>query len=132
MSAERRAQALQVERPVVRREQLAERDLADLGEGLVVLAVGLARRLDGREAERIGLKTAVVSSSDTAWIERHLGRLGRLEGLDAIVAANGDTGRAKPRPDLYVEALERLGLEPAEAIAFEDSPNGIRAAKAAH
>jgi beta-phosphoglucomutase-like phosphatase (HAD superfamily) len=77
------------------------------------------------------LKTAVVSSSDTAWIERHLGRLGRLEGLDAIVAANGDTSRAKPRPDLYLEALERLGLEPAEAIAFEDSPNGIRAAKAA-
>ncbi|HEU5278169.1 MAG TPA: HAD family phosphatase, partial [Gaiellaceae bacterium] len=50
------------------------------------------------EAERLGLKTAVVSSSDTWWIERHLGRLGRLEGLDTVVAANGDTARAKPRP----------------------------------
>ena len=54
------------------------------------------------------MRTAVVSSSDDAWIARHLGRLGRLEGLDTIVAANGDTERAKPRPDLYVEALDRL------------------------
>lgn len=83
------------------------------------------------EAERLGLKTAVVSSSDNWWIERHLRRLGRLEGLDAVVAANGDTARAKPRPDLYLDALARLGLTPAEAIAFEDSPNGIRAAKTA-
>jgi HAD superfamily hydrolase (TIGR01509 family) len=83
------------------------------------------------EAERLGLRTAVVSSSDTNWIERHLGRLGHLEGLDAIVAANGDAGRAKPRPDLYLEALDQLGLRPSEAIAFEDSPNGVTAAKAA-
>jgi HAD superfamily hydrolase (TIGR01509 family) len=83
------------------------------------------------EAERLGLKTAVVSSSDNWWIERHLGRLGRLEGLDAVVAANGDATRAKPQPDLYLEALARLSLEAHEAIAFEDSPNGIRAAKAA-
>jgi beta-phosphoglucomutase-like phosphatase (HAD superfamily) len=83
------------------------------------------------EAERLGLRTAVVSSSHGWWIERHLGRLGRLEGLDAIVAANGETLRAKPRPDLYLDALDRLGLRPDEAIAFEDSPNGVRAAKAA-
>jgi HAD superfamily hydrolase (TIGR01509 family) len=83
------------------------------------------------EAERRGLRTAVVSSSDDEWIARHLGRLGFLEGLDAIVAANGDTERAKPRPDLYVEALDRLELKPHEAIAFEDSPHGVTAAKAA-
>ena len=47
------------------------------------------------------------------------------------MAANGDTARAKPRPDLYLEALDRLELEPHEAIAFEDSPNGVTAAKAA-
>jgi HAD superfamily hydrolase (TIGR01509 family) len=83
------------------------------------------------DAERLGLHTAVVSSSDDDWIARHLGRLGHLEGLDAIVAANGDTERAKPRPDLYLDALDRLGLEPHEGIAFEDSPNGVTAAKAA-
>jgi HAD superfamily hydrolase (TIGR01509 family) len=83
------------------------------------------------EAEVRGLRTAVVSSSDDWWVERHLGRLGRLEGLDAVVAANGDKTRAKPQPDLYLEALERLGLLAEEAIAFEDSPNGVTAARAA-
>jgi HAD superfamily hydrolase (TIGR01509 family) len=113
------------------REELAQRErarshrLSDLEE----LRPGVEEYFV--EAERLGLRTAVVSSSEDWWIERHLGRLGRLEGLDAIVAANGDTARAKPRPDLYLEALERLELEPHEAIAFEDSLNGVRAAKAA-
>jgi beta-phosphoglucomutase-like phosphatase (HAD superfamily) len=83
------------------------------------------------EAERLGLATAIVSSSSRNWIERHLGRLERMNGWDAIVTADGDPERAKPRPILYLEALEALRLEPHEAIAFEDSPNGVRAAKAA-
>src|SRR5205823_2756634 len=100
------------------REALAERrrarehgltDLEELRPGVEEYFV---------EAARLGLKTAVVSSSDDEWIERHLSRLGRLDGLDAIVAANGDTTRAKPRPDLYLDALGRLGLDPEEAIAF--------------
>jgi len=113
------------------REELAQRErarshgLADLEQ----LRPGVEEYFV--EAERLGLRTAVVSSSDEWWIERHLARLGRLEGVDAIVAANGDTTRAKPRPNLYLEALDRLGLEPQEAIAFEDSPNGVRAAKSA-
>ena len=49
----------------------------------------------------------------------------------AIVAANGETARAKQRPDLYLDALSRLELAPDEAIAFEDSPNGVTVAKAA-
>ena len=44
---------------------------------------------------------------------------------------DGDVARAKPRPTLYLEALNRLGLRAEEAIAFEDSPNGVRAATAA-
>jgi beta-phosphoglucomutase-like phosphatase (HAD superfamily) len=39
--------------------------------------------------------------------------------------------RTKPDPELYQKALERLAVTPSEAIAFEDSANGIRAAKAA-
>jgi HAD superfamily hydrolase (TIGR01509 family) len=83
------------------------------------------------EAEARGLTTAIVSSSTTEWIERHLLRLDRRDSFDAIVAANGDVARAKPQPDLYREALLLLGLQPSEAIAFEDSLNGIRAAKGA-
>jgi len=107
------------------RRRARERELCDLED----LRPGIEDYLD--EAERRGLRTAIVSSSDTDWIARHLRRLERHHGWDAIIAANGDAARAKPQPDLYLEALETLGLEPAEAIAFEDSLNGIRAAKAA-
>jgi len=78
-----------------------------------------------------GLKTCIVSSSSYAWIEGHLKRRSGLEKFDAVVCADGDPARAKPRPVLYLEALERLGVRAEEAVAFEDSPNGIAAAKAA-
>ena len=48
-----------------------------------------------------------------------------------IVTADHDETRAKPRPDLYLEALDVLGVAAAEAVAFEDSPNGTSAARAA-
>jgi HAD superfamily hydrolase (TIGR01509 family) len=105
------------------RRRAREHELCDLED----LRPGIEQYL--AEAERRGLKTAIVSSSDTDWIDRHLLRLDRTRGWDAIVAANGDVARAKPQPDLYLEALEALGLQPAEAIAFEDSVNGIRAAQ---
>ena len=38
---------------------------------------------------------------------------------------------SKPRPDIYLMACERMGVEPAQAYAIEDSPNGIRSAHAA-
>ncbi len=93
------------------------------------LRAGIADYLE--EAARLGLARAIVSSSGDDWIQRHLERLGLLEGWGCIVVANGDANRAKPRPTLYLEALEHLRVGAAEAIAFEDSPNGIAAAKAA-
>jgi HAD superfamily hydrolase (TIGR01509 family) len=82
-------------------------------------------------AEERGLKRAIVSSASRKWIDLHLERLERAVGWDAIVTADHDAERAKPRPTLYLEALEQLGVEPGEAIAFEDSPNGATAAQAA-
>ena len=107
------------------RRRAREHELCDLED----LRPGIDDYLD--EAERRGLRTAIVSSSDTDWIARHLRRLDRHHGWDAIIAANGDAARAKPEPHLYLEALGALELEPDHAIAFEDSLNGIRAAKAA-
>jgi len=83
------------------------------------------------EAERLGLKTAIVSSSSRQWVDRHLIRLERAEHFDEIVTADHDPERGKPRPTLYLEALDRLGVTAGEAIAFEDSPNGVTAAMAA-
>jgi len=83
------------------------------------------------EADRGGLMRAIVSSADRRWIDRHLARLDETDGWDAIVTADHDPARAKPNPELYLEALQLLGVAPDEAVAFEDSPNGIRAAHAA-
>jgi HAD superfamily hydrolase (TIGR01509 family) len=110
---------------VLQRRRDNELSLTDVEE----LRPGVLDYLEG--AKRLGLKTAIVSSSTRDWIDRHLRRLERAEQFDAIVAADHDVARAKPAPTLYLEALDELGLGPAEAIAFEDSPNGIKAAKAA-
>ena len=80
---------------------------------------------------RHGLKRAIVSSSSRRWIDLHLERLEETIGWDAICTADGDPARAKPAPTLYLEALALLGVDADEAIVFEDSPNGVRAAKAA-
>jgi HAD superfamily hydrolase (TIGR01509 family) len=82
-------------------------------------------------ARRHGLKRAVVSSSNDEWVGMHLKRLGEAGGWDAICTANRDAARAKPSPTLYLEALELLEVGASEAVAFEDSPNGVLAAKAA-
>jgi HAD superfamily hydrolase (TIGR01509 family) len=82
-------------------------------------------------AEHHKLKRAIVSSASRRWIDMHLERLERAVGWDAIVTADHDAERAKPRPTLYLEALGLLGVDASEAIAFEDSPNGAKAARAA-
>jgi HAD superfamily hydrolase (TIGR01509 family) len=81
-------------------------------------------------ARQLGLKTAVASSSTRKWVMDHLNRFGIGGRFDAIICRE-DVKRTKPDPDLYLTALQRLGVQPAEAIAFEDSSNGIHAAKAA-
>jgi len=93
------------------------------------LRPGIAEYLEA--TERHGLKRAIVSSASRYWIDMHLTRLERALGWDAIVTADHDAERAKPRPTLYLEALEQLGVGAGEAVAFEDSPNGAAAAKAA-
>jgi HAD superfamily hydrolase (TIGR01509 family) len=94
-----------------------------------LLRPGVAEYL--ADAGRLGLAKAIVSSGSRDWIDRHLRRLERLYDWDAIVSADHDESRAKPLPTLYLEALAVLGLEPSEAVALEDSPNGVRAARAA-
>jgi HAD superfamily hydrolase (TIGR01509 family) len=93
------------------------------------LRPGIADYLD--YAEEHELKRAIVSSASRRWIDMHLERLERAYGWDAIVTADHDVARAKPHPTLYLEALEAVGVPAGDAVAFEDSPNGAAAAKAA-
>lgn len=79
-------------------------------------------------AKDMGLKLGVASSSNRDWVVGHLSRLGLLHYFDAIHTSN-DVERTKPDPALFNLTLRSLGLLPEEAIVFEDSPNGITAAK---
>jgi HAD superfamily hydrolase (TIGR01509 family) len=82
------------------------------------------------QARTLGLKVAIASTSSQDWVTRHLSRHGLEERFDCIMTGDR-VARVKPFPDVYLAALSDLKLESREAIAFEDSPNGIRAAKAA-
>ncbi len=100
----------------------------------VLLEMGLRDGVEGLlcEAHRRGLKLAVASSSDHRWVDAHLARYGLLEAFDAVLCRDDvPPGRSKPHPDLYLAALNALGVSADAAIAFEDSLNGVRAAKAA-
>jgi HAD superfamily hydrolase (TIGR01509 family) len=84
-----------------------------------------------RHLDDAGVRRALVSSDRSEWLVTNLERLGWPEGWAAMVCADGDAARAKPNPHLYEAALELLEAPASRAFAIEDSPNGIRAAKAA-
>jgi HAD superfamily hydrolase (TIGR01509 family) len=83
-----------------------------------------------RAATEAGLRMAVASSSSVGWVTEHLDRLGLLEHFSVISCAYAEVP-AKPDPGVYRSAVEQLDVEPIEAVAFEDSSNGVAAAKAA-
>jgi HAD superfamily hydrolase (TIGR01509 family) len=81
-------------------------------------------------AASLGLRTGLVSNSASTWVEDHLELAGLHIDFDAVVCREGGH-RPKPAPDAYLAALEQLGVPAGAAIAFEDSPSGIVAARAA-
>lgn len=92
------------------------------------LRPGFPRLFD--EARALGIRMAVASSSTRAWVLGNLQERKIDHYFDAVKTAE-DVSRIKPAPDLYTSAIRALGLEPVEALAFEDSPNGVTAALSA-
>jgi HAD superfamily hydrolase (TIGR01509 family) len=82
------------------------------------------------EARDLGLRVGLASSSSSAWVSRFLAQLGLTDRF-ATVATRERVARSKPDPALYRLALADLGVTAADALAVEDSPNGVTAAKAA-
>jgi HAD superfamily hydrolase (TIGR01509 family) len=81
-------------------------------------------------ARRLGLRLAVASSSRHGWVDGHLTRLG-LDSFFETVKCSEDVSQTKPEPELYLSALAALRVSPHEAVAFEDSPHGVTAARRA-
>jgi len=73
---------------------------------------------------------AVASSSNRELIDLALDLMGIAKYFKATVSSE-EVARGKPAPDVYLEAARRLGVDPTNAAAVEDSTNGIRAATAA-
>ena len=107
-----------VERRTRRRTELCDR---------ARLLPGVADYL--ADARALGLKTGIVTRASDSWVEHHLARVGLEHAWDAVVCGNGAHGTAKST--FYREALDRLGVSSEHAVAFEDSPHGVRAAKEA-
>lgn len=80
--------------------------------------------------KRQGLKIVLASSASSEWAVGHLTRLGIRHYFDYLQTRDNVT-HVKPHPEIYCRALEAVGVQAHEAIAFEDSLVGTLAAKAA-
>jgi HAD superfamily hydrolase (TIGR01509 family) len=102
-----------------------------VAERAIVLRSGVLELID--EAQRRGLRNAIVTTTSAVNLSALLdGSFGA--GWQALFTARvcgEDVQRKKPDPEAYRVALKRLGLQPLETIAIEDSPGGAAAARAA-
>jgi HAD superfamily hydrolase (TIGR01509 family) len=116
--------------PIPDREGVLERRIAAHHERLLAEAAMPGVHELVVQAAASGLGMAIASSSPQSWVTEHLARLELLEHF-TVLSCWEEGLRPKPAPDVYLRALDRLGVAATEAVAFEDSPNGIAAAKAA-
>lgn len=102
-----------------------------LAQGGIPLRPGVARLLD--EARAAGIRLAIATTTTpenvTVLIEHALTPQA-ISWFD-VIAAGDIVPAKKPAPDIYQYALEKLGLAPEDCLAFEDSENGLRAARGA-
>lgn len=103
-----------------------------LSEGKIPLRTGVERLI--QEARDAGMRMAVVTTTTpanvTALLTNTLGE--DSESWFEVIAAGDIVPAKKPAPDIYHWALEQMSLTPEEAIAFEDSSNGILSSSAAN
>jgi sugar-phosphatase len=78
----------------------------------------------------LGWRVALASNSPKVLCQLVLAELGISRSFDLVVSAD-DVARGKPDPAIYRHAARLLGFEPRECLVFEDSPGGVRAARAA-
>src|SRR5439155_18839673 len=99
--------------------------------GAIALRPGVQRLID--EVRAAGARLAIATTTGRGNVDALLAHaLGPrwADGFAAIVCAD-DAPQKKPHPMVYHLALQRLGLDADAALAIEDSPNGLAAARAA-
>lgn len=116
---------------LIRTLHLSKTDIYGAGvrEGRLALRPGVAELV--AEAKRRGVRLAIATTTSPENVEHLLAAAFGGTGDFEVIAAGDVVPHKKPAPDIYTLALERLGLPAESCIAFEDSSNGLRAAKAA-
>jgi HAD superfamily hydrolase (TIGR01509 family) len=111
------------------REALAERvDAAIAARATEMLAIEGLREFVAANA---GRRLAIASSSETAWLETTLTRLGLLAPFEGRLFSAAGFARGKPHPDIYLHAAAELGIGPEYCLVIEDHPVGVAAGVAA-
>ena len=80
---------------------------------------------------RIRTPKSMVSNASAEHVERCMRQLELWHDFEGRIFSANHVERPKPHPDVYLHALETVGLAPGQAIAIEDSETGVAAAKAA-
>lgn len=102
-----------------------------ISAGHAPVRAGIVRLI--QEARAAGLQVAAAATSSTSNIEALVSSsLGREAlGWFAVIASVDQVPNRKPAPDLYQRVASQLRVSPQECVVFEDSTNGVRAARAA-
>lgn len=97
--------------------------------GEIPLRPGVKRLLqEARDVGlRLGIATTTTPANVTALLRHSLAE--DAEDWFEVIAAGGMVAAKKPAADVFLYAMEKLGVTPAECLAFEDSENGLRAAR---
>ena len=83
------------------------------------------------ELKQSGIPVGLASSSPHHWIRMVFERFPLKEFFGCVVSSEDVGRKGKPAPDVYLEAVKRLGMGPEECVAIEDSPNGVLSARRA-
>ncbi len=110
------------------RQEAAEFFQKDIRENGLPVKPGVPEILEWLKGS--GYKVGLASSTRSESVLSHL-KQAEMEDYFSIVVTGDMIEHSKPRPDIYLLACSRLGVEPEQAYAIEDSPNGVRSAHAA-
>ena len=122
------AELLQAPLPEGFAEQFALRTRQAFEGGLCAVP-GVQAVLDALDA--LGVPFCVASNGNHAKVNFTLGHTGLLPRFAGRIFTAEDVAHAKPAPDLFLLAARTLGVDPARTTVVEDTPTGIRAARAA-
>lgn len=116
--------------PPVRHDE-ASALMRELAHGHVPAdAVAIEGAVESVRALGTRVPVAIASNSERPLLELLVAALG-LDGVVTAVVSASDVAAPKPAPDVYLEAVRRLGGTPGRTLAVEDSPTGGTAAHAA-